>query len=175
MKRRTDLIAFGLIAAFVGPGGQARGLQQISNATESIQKTRPPIPQAGRVTDMANILSANRQNDLTTKLEDLERVTRHQMVVVTVASLGGQEIASFTAELAKSWGVGRNSDSGVVLLVAPNEQMVRIAVVGEELQTKLTKEVLEEIINDTMTPQLRAGDLPGGIEAGLDALIALLR
>jgi uncharacterized protein len=50
---------------------------------------------------------------------------------------------------------------------------VRIAV-GYGLEKTLTHEVCQQIIDRSMLPRLRKGDLPGGIEAGTDALIARL-
>jgi uncharacterized protein len=111
---------------------------------------------------------------LALKLEELERATRHEMVIVTVRTLGGEDVASFTRELGSSWGVGRKGNDGVVLLVAPREQMVWIAV-GKGLEGKLTKEACQKILDDTMMPRFRAGQLADGIDAGTDALAVLLR
>jgi uncharacterized protein len=108
------------------------------------------------------------------KLAELERTTKHQLVVATVPSLGGRDVANFSRDLANAWRIGRNGNNdGVVLLVAPNERKVRIAV-GYGLEKALTHEVCQQIIDSSMLPHFRQGDLPGGIEAGVDALIARL-
>jgi uncharacterized protein len=60
-----------------------------------------------------------------------------------------------------------------VLLVAPNERKVRIAV-GYGLEGTLTREVCQQIIDTVMLPRFRHGDISGGIEVGTDALIARL-
>ena len=57
------------------------------------------IPLAGRVTDAANVLSQQQQAALETSLANLERNTQHQLVVVTVHSLNGQDIADYTRNL----------------------------------------------------------------------------
>ena len=126
------------------------------------------------MTDAANLLTPIQRAALTLKLEELERATQHEMVIVTVRTLGGEDVASFTRDLGSSWGVGRKGNDGVVLLVAPREQMVWIAV-GKGLEGKLTKEACQKILDDTMMPRFRAGQLAGGIDAGTDALAALLR
>jgi uncharacterized protein len=134
----------------------------------------PAIPLSGRVTDAAGTLGPAQEAALSAKLEGLERLTKRQMVIVTVPSLGGQDIAAYTRNLANSWGIGRKGyNDGVVLLVAPNEQRVRIAV-GLGLEEVLTHEVCQGIIDNSMLPRFRAGDLIGGIEAGTDALIVHL-
>ena len=79
------------------------------------------------------------------------------MVVVTVPTLSGRDVASFTTDLGRRWGVGRKGIAdGVVLLVAPKEQMVWIAV-GKGLEVKLTKQLCQQILDDTMMPKFRAG------------------
>jgi uncharacterized protein len=96
------------------------------------------------------------------------------MVVVTVPTLGGRDVADYTRDLSNNWGIGRKGyNDGVVLLVAPVEHKVRIAV-GYGLERKLTHDVCQGIIEQTMLPRFREGDVPGGIEAGTDALIAHL-
>jgi uncharacterized protein len=134
----------------------------------------PALALAGRVTDAADVLDPAQEAALTAKLVELERRTQHQLVIVTAPSLEGQDIAAFTRDLANGWGIGRKGhNDGVVLLVAPNERKVRIAV-GYGLEQALTRAVCEQIINDKMIPLFRKGDLPGAIGAGTDALIALL-
>ena len=87
------------------------------------------VPLAGRVTDTAHILSPQEQATLSGRLAKLEQKTQHQLVVVTVPSLDGRDVANYTRDLANSWGIGRKGyDDGVFLLVAPKERKVQIAV-----------------------------------------------
>lgn len=96
------------------------------------------------------------------------------MVVATVRTLGGQDIATFTRNLANAWGIGRKDyNDGVVLLVAPNERKARIAV-GLGLEKALPDALCRQIMDEQMLPRFREGDLSAGIEAGVDALIARL-
>ncbi|MEM9085776.1 MAG: TPM domain-containing protein [Pseudomonadota bacterium] len=135
----------------------------------------PAIELAGRVTDQASILSEDQSATISRKLEQLEASTQHQVVVATVSSLGGREIKPYTTELANAWGIGRREvDDGVVVLIAPNERKVRIAV-GYGLETTLTDQLCAEIIEDAMLPNFREGDYFSGIDAGIDALIAALQ
>ena len=128
----------------------------------------------GRVSDHAHILSPSDEEALTERLETLEQKTQHQMVVVSVNSLEGEDIARFTLKLANAWGIGRAKyDDGVVLLVAPNERKVRIEV-GYGLEETLTDEVCKRILDEHMLPHFRQQDFMGGIEAGTDALIEAL-
>jgi len=135
----------------------------------------PSIALTGRVTDAADIIDPALEARLTARLEALEQRAGHQFVVVTASSLNGRGISSFTRELANDWGIGRAKiNDGVVLLIAPNERKVRIAV-GDGLAKALTNAACQQIIDRDMIPRFKVGDLPGGIEAGADALIARLQ
>ena len=128
-----------------------------------------------RVTDAANILTPDQEADLSAKSENLERKTGHQLVVVTVTSLGGQDVATFTRNLANQWGIGRKDyNDGVVLLVAPNERKARIEV-GMGLEKVLPNERCQQVMDTAIIPHFRQGDMAGGIEAGVDSLIDRLR
>lgn len=146
-----------------------------SKASAASHNVAPAIPLVGRVTDAAHILPPEERSRLSAKLDALDRATKHQVVIATVPSLGGRDVADFTRDLANSWGIGRKGyNDGVVLLVAPNERKVRIAV-GYGLETTLTHEVCQQIIDRSMLPLFRQGNLPAGIEAGTDAVIARLK
>jgi uncharacterized protein len=128
----------------------------------------------GRVVDQANILTPQNRADLTTKLEALEAKTSRQLVVVTVPSLQGREIEDFGYQLGRAWGIGeKKRDTGVLLLVAPNERRVRIEV-GYGLESVLTDALSNAILQDRVLPKFRAGDQAGGVLAGADALIEQL-
>jgi len=76
--------------------------------------------------------------------------------------------------LGRTWGVGRRHyDDGVLMVVAPNEHRVRIEV-GYGLEATLTDPRCAEIIRDKILPRFKLQDLPGGITAGADAIIARL-
>ncbi|CAN5184930.1 hypothetical protein BH10PSE4_BH10PSE4_10560 [soil metagenome] len=128
----------------------------------------------GRVVDNANVLSPQVETDLTTKLAQLEQTTGRQLVVVTLPSLQGYEIEDYGYQLGRAWGIGeKGKNSGVILLVAPTERKVRIEV-GYGLEPILTDALSSVIIQTTVLPKFKAGDLPGGIVDGTDAVIAQL-
>lgn len=128
----------------------------------------------GRVVDAANILPPAVEASLTQKLEALEAQTGNQLVVATVPSLGGYEIEEYGYQLGRAWGIGqKDKDTGVILLVAPNERRVRIEV-GYGLEPVLTDALTSIIIRRQILPAFRAGNMPQGIEAGADAIIRQL-
>lgn len=163
-----------LASLLLGGCSEAPSTPDSAEAIE-FQATAPAIELAGRVTDQANILSDGEEASISFKLERLEVATQHQMVVATVASLEGSEIEPFTTDLANAWGIGRSDfDDGVVVLLAPNERKVRIAV-GYGLEDTLTHDLCEEVIENVMLPEFREGDYFTGIDLGVDALIDALQ
>jgi uncharacterized protein len=129
----------------------------------------------GRVVDAANIIPPTEEAALTSKLEALERQTSRQLVVATVPDLGGLEIEDYGVRLGRAWGIGqKEADNGAILLVAPNQRRVQVEV-GYGLEAILTDAFSNRVVEEIIVPRFRAGDFPGGITAGTDALIAQLQ
>lgn len=128
----------------------------------------------GRVVDEANILDAAAEIDIDAKLEELEKKTSTQFVVVTLKSLRGRTIEEYGYRLGRHWGIGRKgTNNGVLLVVAPNERKVRIEV-GYGLEGTLTDAITSVIIQGTILPRFRTGDYQGGIRQGVNAVLEVL-
>ena len=126
----------------------------------------------GRVVDEANLLSPAQEAGLSAKSEALEKSTGRQFVIATVNSLGGQEIADYSYQLGRHWKIGdERRDDGIVMVVAPNEREVWIAT-GYGAEGFLPDILIGRIVRDSVVPRFKAGDMPGGIIAGADAIIA---
>ena len=129
----------------------------------------------GRVNDLAGILPDATERGLEARLAALETDTGAQLVVLTLQSLNGEPIEDFGIRLAEAWRVGREGiDDGAILIVAVEDRQLRIEV-GYGLEAGLTDLRAKQIIADTITPRFRAGDFPGGIDAGVTALEHVLR
>ncbi|WP_448579630.1 TPM domain-containing protein, partial [Thermaurantiacus sp.] len=143
-------------------------------AAPGLAQTFPAL--SGRVVDAANILPEDVEARLTAKLAALERETGGtQLVVVTIPDLQGYEIEDYGYRLGRHWGIGqKGSNDGALLIVAPNERRVRIEV-GYGLEPVLTDALSLMVIDEKLRPAFRAGDFPGGIEAGVDSLVEILK
>lgn len=129
----------------------------------------------GRIVDQAKLLDPARTQRLDEKLTALEQASGRQVVVVTLPDLQGYEIADYGYRLGRAWGIGaKGKNDGALLIVAPKERKVRIEV-GYGLEGILTDAMSSLIINNAIVPKFKAGDFPGGIEAGVDELSALLK
>ena len=134
--------------------------------------TFPPL--TGRVVDDAHVLSPQTQADLTAKLTALEQKTGDQLVVVTLPSLQGYEIEDYGYQLGRAWGIGeKGKNTGALLIVAPAEHKVRIEV-GYGLEPVLTDALTSVILQTTVLPKFRTGDVEGGVVDGTNAIIAQL-
>jgi uncharacterized protein len=125
----------------------------------------------GRVVDDAHILSPQIQADLTQRLSALEAKNSRQLIVVTLPSLQGDDIADYGYQLGRAWGIGQKGiNNGTLFIVAPNERKVRIEV-GYGLEGILTDGLTNVILQRSVLPKFRAGDMPGGVVDGTQALI----
>ena len=146
--------------------GWALGLSLL--AAPASAQTFPKL--TGRVVDQADIIPPAEEAALNTQLEALETKTGHQFVVATVKDLEGNDIADYGYKLGRDWKIGDEAkDDGVVFLIAPNERRMNISV-GYGLEPVLTDAMSGRIIRDTVTPLFKAGDMPGGIQAGVNAI-----
>ncbi|KPL66951.1 hypothetical protein SZ64_01900 [Erythrobacter sp. SG61-1L] len=137
------------------------------------QAAMPPRP-AGPVYDGANLIPDQQEAAMDVRLRDYNAKTGRAVIVATVPSLDGDTIESYAPKLFETWGIGgAERDMGVLLLVAPNERKVRIEV-GYGATPYLTDILSGRIIRDEITPRFKEGDMAGGIDAGVNAIVAQL-
>ncbi len=136
----------------------------------------PPFPAlTGRVVDAAKLLDAAAIARIEARLAAHEAASSDQVVVATVPGLGGLAIEDYANRLHRSWGLGTKArNNGALLLVAPTERKVRIEV-GYGLEGALTDALSKTIITTAIAPRFRSGDFAGGIEAGVIAVLDVLK
>jgi uncharacterized protein len=157
--RKIQVLLFALLTAF-------------ALVAPAAAETYPTL--TGRVVDAADILDASTRSTIATQLATLEQRTTDQVVVATVASLQGQSIEVYANRLANRWALGqKDRNNGVLLLVAPTERKVRIEV-GYGLESTLTNAIAQEIIDKTIVPRFRTGDMAGGVASGVGDIVAVL-
>lgn len=118
------------------------------------------------VNDYANVMSQADEQQLNMYLGNLERQTGVQIAVLTMPSLGGEDIASFSIRTCDEWGIGKKGkDNGALLLLAMEERDVRIEV-GYGLEDKLTDAKCGLIMRNVIIPEFRQGDYSAGLVKG---------
>jgi uncharacterized protein len=129
---------------------------------------------AARTNDLANLVSSGARERIEKKLADLEQRTGAQVAVLTVDSLEGDSIEDYAVRVFQTWKLGRKDvNDGALLVVARQERRMRIEV-GYGLEGQLTDARSRQILDDIVRPHFRAGDFAAGIEAGVDAIVAVV-
>ena len=133
----------------------------------------PPL--TGRVNDTAGMLSTGTRQQLESELAAFEKAESTQVVLLTVPSLEGEPIEQFGIKVAEAWRIGQQgTDNGAILILSKQDRKVRIEV-GRGLEGRLTDLVSGRIIRNEMSPRLKAGDIDGGVTAGLLAIMAAVK
>ncbi len=129
---------------------------------------------AGRVNDLAGMLSPEEEQRIESKLTALEEATGAQVVVLTVPSLEGENLEDYSLRVADQWRLGQGGkDNGALLLIARDDRKMRLEV-GYDLEGTLTDALGRCVLDDVLQPRFRQGDFGGGIEAGSEAIAALI-
>lgn len=135
-----------------------------------------PVPALGaRVTDLAGLLPAQQKRALEDKLAAFEAAQGSQLVVLIVPTTAPEDIAAYAFRVADAWKIGRRDvGDGVLVVVARDDRKVRIEV-ARALEGAIPDLAAWRIIDGTITPAFRQGDFGGGLDAGIEALFALVR
>jgi len=133
----------------------------------------PPL--RGRVNDYAGVMQQNQVQSLEAQLGQLERDTGHQVAVLTIPTLDGEDIEGFSIRVAENWQIGKKGfDNGAILVVAVKDRRLRLEV-GYGLEGVLPDAIAKRIISDYIVPRFRSQDYGGGIVAGVDALLKVIK
>ncbi|WP_438721557.1 TPM domain-containing protein [Bartonella rochalimae] len=128
----------------------------------------------GHVNDTAHLLDHTTIKNLTTKLSALEEQTGDQIVIVTVPTLSGIDIETYSNLLFRKWALGQKKmNNGVLLVIAPNEREVRIEV-GYGLEGELTDAVSSVIINNFILPNFRNKNYQQGIIEAINSITKII-
>jgi len=135
-----------------------------------------PNPDAGYVTDLADLLTRDQEEEIEQWLWQVERKTSVEMVVVTLDSIRdypgtpNRTIEQFATALFNKYGIGNlPKNDGVLLLVARKDRKARIelgAFYGEERDADATR-----IMQKTIVPRFKQEDYARGITEGVQELM----
>ena len=124
-----------------------------------------------QINDEAHIFSQNERDELLNLVQNFEQNSTTQIAIVTLNSLENKSIEELSLEIARGYKLGqKDSDNGVLLVVAPNEKKVRIEV-GYGLEGVLTDAISSQIINSMMIPEFKNDNMSEGIKRGVLAII----
>lgn len=128
-----------------------------------------------RVNDNASLLSAKTEQLLEAQLAALEKSDSTQIAVLTISSLGGENLEEYSLRVAESWQLGqKEGDNGALLLIAKEERKIRIEV-GYGLEGTLTDLMTGRIIDRIITPSFKKGDFDTGVIQGVTTIIQTVK
>lgn len=132
-----------------------------------------PLPELkARVTDQTGTLDAGQRAALESRLAAFEAERGTQIAVVLVPTTQPEDIADYTQRLGDAWKIGRaDVGDGVLLVVAKNDRRVRIAT-SKTLEGAIPDLMARRIIDEAVTPAFRRNDFAGGLQAGVDQIMA---
>jgi uncharacterized protein len=127
-----------------------------------------------RVTDLTGTLTAGQQSELEQKLATFEQRKGAQIALLILPTTAPEAIEQYSIRVVEAWKIGREGqDDGVLLLVALKDRALRIET-GYGLEGALPDSVARRIIDDTIKPLFRQGDIFGGVSAGLQQVMKVV-
>jgi uncharacterized protein len=124
-----------------------------------------PISQlhpTGYVNDFAHVLDPSTVAQLENICRQIDRKAHAQIAVVTINSLDGADIESYSVDLFKKWGIGyKSTDRGVLILLAVKDHRYRVEV-GYGLEPILPDGKVGGFGRETV-PLLRQNDYNGAL------------
>lgn len=131
--------------------------------------TFPSNPRESMVVDQANLLHSDTEQTILDVNKALEE-TGAQIVVVTISSLEGADLESYSNELFRTWEIGdAKKNNGILLLIAKEEKKIRIEV-GYGLEGAIPDGLAGRIIREEISPLFKEGDYDLGVLNGFNAL-----
>jgi uncharacterized protein len=140
-----------------------------------IDVPNPRVTGGGWVTDLANVLSPNKEDELNQLISAMEARSGTEIAVVTVFETQPSPTPkTFAKDLFNRWGIGKQElNNGVLFLVSKDERRTEVEV-GSGITWLLPNEKINEILKTQVSPQFKQENFDAGIVAGVQAIITTL-
>jgi uncharacterized protein len=127
------------------------------------------------VDDTAHVLSGSTADALQQELRAYDDATGNRVIVFTGQTTGDTPLEDWTIHATETWKIftKKSRDQGVILFVFMQDRKIRIEV-SYGLESALPDAQAFSIINDTMRPKMRAGDVNGAIQSGVDRILVTI-
>lgn len=161
---RSGLLALGIVLAGFGTAGAAHA-----------QDLRPVPALSARVIDQTSTLNEAQRTALESRLAAFEAQAGPQIAVLIVPTTQPEDIAAYTQRVGETWKIGRREvGDGLLVVVAKDDRRLWIAP-AKALEGAVPDLAARQIARDVISPAFKTGDYAGGLERGVDALIARIR
>jgi uncharacterized protein len=174
IARLVFLISWGAVFQLVQP--MEAWPQEPQNVAPPQKQYAPyPEPDAGYVTDLADLLNPEEEDLIEEWLLRTEKTTLVEIVVVTIGSIrdypgtANQSVEDFATALFDTYGIGNlPKNDGVLLLIAKNDRKARIEL-GKYYGRSRDADA-EKIIQESIIPLFKANRYSEGIILGINAI-----
>jgi uncharacterized protein len=147
-----------------------------SIAASALAQSLQAVPEASsHVIDTTGTLSTAAREALEQKLAAFETERGTQIGVLVVPTTAPEDIFSYANRVANIWKLGRKDvGDGLLVVVAKNDHKLRIEV-AKTLEGAIPDLMAKRVIDQAITPAFKQGDYAGGLDAGAEQLMALVR
>lgn len=124
------------------------------------------------VNDFANVLNQETKSYILNNSVALADKTKAQVVVVTIESLDGKDVADYSLELFRNWGIGeKNLNNGLLILLSVGDRQVRIEV-GDGLEGRINDSKAGRFLDEYGVPFFKNNEWDTGIKTLYSSLIS---
>lgn len=133
----------------------------------------------GRVVDGAKVLSEQQKAELSALLKGIEDKTTAQVVVLTVESLGGEDVFEFVQKTFRTWKLGQaDKNNGLLIFASKNDRKFRVHT-GYGLEGPIPDAEAISIARRIMGPFMQGkkngtDDYFGAFKAAIERISALI-
>lgn len=125
------------------------------------------------VNDFAGILSSSENKRLEDKLLHYHDTTSTQIAIVSLKSIGNNDIAQYSFDLAEKWGIGQKGrENGLLILVAVEDRKIWIAT-GYGMEATVTDAATKRIIENYIKPNFRNNQYFEGLDQATSIIMSL--
>lgn len=147
----------------------------LAGATWAQSEVQPVPTLSAHVMDTSGTLAEPQRQALDDKLKAFEAASGAQLVVLIVRTTAPEDIASYANRVGNTWKIGRKEvGDGLILLVAKDDRKMRIEV-AKALEGAIPDLAAKQVIDQAIAPRFKQGDFVGGIDSGIDKIMALIR
>jgi uncharacterized protein len=131
----------------------------------SAQTTKSPLPPpTGYVNDYVGVINRATRTELETTLTNLDREQKIQFAVAVVDTTGGQDIAEYSRDVARGWGLGsKDTNKPSLLLLVAIKDRKYFTQVSRHLEGDLPDGLAGQIQREKLVPAFRESNYGGGI------------
>jgi uncharacterized protein len=143
----------------------------LSTPAGNARADAPAIPKPeGWASDFADVIDSDSKSRIEALSQELKDKTGVELAVVTVKDMGGLPLEDFANKLYRGWGVGgKAKNEGALILLAMQERKVRIET-GYGLEGLFNDARCGDILDQSVLPALKRGNIGEGLYAGLRAM-----